>query len=305
MTEAVRELDEAQPYESYSQFLGITMKVDNKYAVAYVVVTLLSRTVYAVLNIVKVAPSQECSSQLSFAGLFLFLSVVPQAVFYFKSWHHKFKQFNDRAKVGKELSLIFKLHLAHVLSQAGLRIVLQVLFKLDPFIMNRVRGFLFIGFLNTLLVITIYLPLRWQKQMDAERNIISGLDLKRFLLNAWYRREFGKFLKDDVVLLSFYESITEFRQTIRYMDREERHDQLMKIYKLYISETAPFSMKLKSTTAHINKIEENVRNINNDPDHVDVDGPALDRVAEKLLKTLESEYYPSFITQMYSPGESI
>eukprot|EP01083_Nonionella_stella_P249579 862852_1 len=101
--------------------------------------------------------------------------------------------------------------------------------------------------------------------MDQYRKDVQGMRLVDFLNNAWYRREFREYLKDDVVILSFYETITEFRQTLGSMDRKEQHDRLKKIYDLYISDTAPFSLKLRPTARCVHKMEENFQKITQNP----------------------------------------
>eukprot|EP01083_Nonionella_stella_P285560 972035_1 len=256
LTEAIHDLDGEQPYSAYDQFMEIRMEVGTKYAVLYVVSTQLFRIVYCVSNLMMIDPAQECSQVLSWPVIFLFLTMATQPLLYFKRWYNKFKQFNDRAKVCTELALVFKLCLIHFVIRIGLRIVLQFLVGMEPRFMTRISEYLMVTILNILLFITIYLPLRWQKKFDKERQNIRGLPLQDFLRNAWYRKEFGKFLKDDVVILSFYESITEFLQTMGSMTRAERRYQVNKIFNPYIADTAPFSTKLKSTTHYIREIQK-------------------------------------------------
>eukprot|EP01083_Nonionella_stella_P204221 744649_1 len=302
MTDAINELDEAQPYSEYDQFLGIRMKIGTKYAALYVVSTQLLRVVYLVSNVIlnEIDPTHECTVQSSWNALFFVLTLIPQPLFYFKFWHKKFKQFDDRAKIGKELSLVLGVHLLH---NAVIRPVLRSFLKLnlgmDLHDATHILEFVLVTLMNIQQIITIFLPLRWQNKFDQERKKIKGVPLEEFLTNAWHRDEFRTFLKDDVVVLSFYESITEFLQTKESMDQQEQRQQLNKIFKLYIEDSAPFSKKLKSTTKCIQEIQDNVRMMKTNPERVIVDYQYLGTVARKMLIILETVHYPRFMIEMY------
>eukprot|EP01083_Nonionella_stella_P285563 972042_1 len=247
-TEAVNKFDETQPFSPHHQFLGITMKIETKYAAMYVISTQLLRTAaaasQAILN--HSNPAQECVYHTHWTVAFLIMSLVPQPLLYFKFWHTRFNQFQDRAKIGKELSLVFGLLLISYAARIGLVSYVQF-YGVDPILVTRILEIQWVLFMSILLVILIYLPLRWNKQM--RRDDIRGVDLADFLKNRWYRREFRDFLKDDVVILSFYESITEFLVTLESMNGREQQNQLKKIYDLYIAEDAPFVNQYDASTA--------------------------------------------------------
>eukprot|EP01083_Nonionella_stella_P258647 883791_1 len=165
------------------------MKIDTKYAVMYIVSTQLLRAAYCVSVIIlnDVEPGQECSQRTHWSEIFLALSHIPQPIFYLKFWHKKFKQFNDRAKVSQELSLAVMVYLIHAAFRLLFRIVL-VLFniRIAPHLITRVLEFSMVTFMNSLLVITVALPLRWQHKYDKERRNIHGVPLPQLLRNPWH-----------------------------------------------------------------------------------------------------------------------
>eukprot|EP01083_Nonionella_stella_P076932 209830_1 len=222
-------------------------------------------------------------------------TVMPQTIGGLAVCFKVFKGYRDMYRIWLEFSLIlgviiFRTALIFVFLIVQRYVAVDAVFRMKVL---EIQAFLAV---NLFLLISIYLPLHWQRQYDRITTMHKK-PFKEFLQSPTNRKQFAKFLQRDFNLkfLVFYDEVQEFRTHFRSLTMLERDTWFFKIRDLFLAPGAPFHVNVSPDDAR--RLEANYLDLTEfKKPGVTVDIKCLLIAAADVLKLLEFGSYRRFKT---------